>query len=84
MREAVKTNFTTIKHVGSKINIADFLTKEDRDKHHYLEVHDVVHSSPLSATAMKPAVAKTVELVQAGDILLGVTRMYAHYANPEK
>ena len=35
-RKAVQTNFARVKHVSGKDKISDILTKEDKDKLHYI------------------------------------------------
>ena len=37
-REAVKTNFTRVKHVSGKVNLYNILIKEDKDKAHYINL----------------------------------------------
>ena len=36
VRKAVQTNFARVKHASDKVNLFDILTKEDKDKAHYI------------------------------------------------
>ena len=40
VREAVQNNFVRVKHVSGKVNLSDILTKEDKDKAHYITLRD--------------------------------------------
>ena len=40
VREAVQTNFVRVKYVSGKVNLSDILTKEDKDKVHYIIPQD--------------------------------------------
>ena len=40
IRKAVQTNFSRVKHVSGKVNLSDILTKEDKDKAHYITLQD--------------------------------------------
>ena len=40
VREAVQTNFVRVKYVSGKVNLSDMLTKEDKDKVHYIIPQD--------------------------------------------
>ena len=40
IRKAVQTNFSRVKHVSGKVNLSDILTKEDKDKAHYIDLRD--------------------------------------------
>ena len=38
VREAVQTNFTRVKHISGEVNVSDIITKEDKDKAHYINL----------------------------------------------
>ena len=40
VREAVQTNFARVKHVSGKVKFSNILTKEDKDKSHYITLQD--------------------------------------------
>ena len=40
VREAVQTNFARVNHVSGKLNLSDKLTREDKDKAHYITLRD--------------------------------------------
>ena len=40
VHEAMQTNFARVKHVSGKVNLSDILTKEDKDKAHYITLQD--------------------------------------------
>ena len=40
VREAVQTNFASVKHVSGKVNLSDIIAKEDKDKAHYITLQD--------------------------------------------
>eukprot|EP00957_Ditylum_brightwellii_P118859 9065510-Ditylum_brightwellii.AAC.1 len=62
VREAMQSNFVEVCHVGGEINLANILTKEDKDSHHFLTVCDNLLSPPPEAAAKRMTVS-------AGDIL---------------
>ena len=45
VREVMQTNFVGIKHVSGKVNLSDILTKEDKDKAHYITHQDRIMSN---------------------------------------
>ena len=40
VREAMQTNFTRVKHVSGKVNLSNIITKEYKDKVHYITLQD--------------------------------------------
>ena len=45
VREAVQTNFARVKHVSGKLNMSNIITKEDKDKAHYITLQDRLMSN---------------------------------------
>ena len=40
VHDAVQTNFACVKYVSEKLNLSDIITKEDKDKAHYITLWD--------------------------------------------
>ena len=42
IRESVKNDFITVKHIEGKLNLSDMFTKEDRDTEHFIRTRDFI------------------------------------------
>jgi deoxyuridine 5'-triphosphate nucleotidohydrolase len=42
IREAVASDFISVRHIEGKVNLADMFTKEDRDTEHFIQVRDLI------------------------------------------
>eukprot|EP00957_Ditylum_brightwellii_P145363 11070079-Ditylum_brightwellii.AAC.1 len=67
--KAVKTNFVTISHIGGKVNLSNIVTKEDRDKEHFLSIRDTPMSDP-AAVPLEVVSAEKRIVILAGEILI--------------
>jgi hypothetical protein len=48
VHEQVQRNFITVEHIGSKHNIVDPFTKEEKDNDHFIACRDLLLTPPLA------------------------------------